>query len=139
MPIFLAFTLLGIVGVALSFAFSNAIAEKQQDFEEAYARMIVRLQRTSPRLADFVQSISANSIGRSFICVYFINEATTVVQTNPRFASLLLPFLSLDGVWQEHRMWVDASNVAGGVAAVLCSLYIKPLTAAVLMLADIIV
>ena len=50
---------------------------------------------------------SITKVGVGFICLYYINEALTVLQTNPLFASWL-PFGS-DGVWQQHVACVDAT------------------------------
>ena len=38
------------------------------------------------------------------ICVYFLNEGLTVIQTNPQLASILSAthLFNGDGVWQEH-------------------------------------
>lgn len=58
-------------------------------------------------MAPLVAGFSITKVGVGFICLYYINEALTVLQTNPLFASWL-PFGS-DGVWQQHVACVDAT------------------------------
>jgi len=136
-PVFLAMLVALGLALALSMRFADVISEKQLAVEEAYARLVLRAQRTSPALAVVLNAMSANAIGRAFICLYFFNESFTVLQTNPKLAFLLSPFLSVDGVWQEHQLWLDASNLAGGVAACLCLCGVLPVVSACVMLADI--
>lgn len=73
------------------------------------------------------------------ICLYYINEGLTVIQTNPLFASLLQFVFQTDGVWQQHFVWVDVSNLAGAAAAVLCLAKIKPKLCVYVMMCDTLV
>ena len=52
-------------------------------------------------------------------------QALTVLQTNPIFAAFM-PFGS-DGVWSQHVGWIDATNLAGGSAAILCMVGLRHL------------
>ena len=73
------------------------------------------------------------------ICLYYINEGLSVMQTNPFFASLLQFFFQTDGVWQHHVVWVDVTNIAGAAAAVLCLLKVKPKACTFVMMGDTLV
>mmetsp|Transcript_61996 Transcript_61996/g.103059 ORF Transcript_61996/g.103059 Transcript_61996/m.103059 type:complete len:553 (+) Transcript_61996:11-1669(+) len=140
MPVFILVTLLGALGIAVRMRFAELIAEKQTLLEESWARFTVRVQRNQPRLAPLITSLSVNAVARFFISLYFINEAITVAQTNPALAFLFMDILGSDGVWQEHgQLWVDISNICGGIAAALCVIGLFPLIASVVMMFDIIV
>ena len=49
------------------------------------------------------------------------------------------PLASSDGVWQSHVLWVDASNLIGGAAAICCVLGFNVMACGYLMLADTLV
>jgi len=139
MPIFLSVLATGIIGAIMSIKYSELLEEKHAALEGWFTRQGVKLQRRYPAAWPYVEKINNNSIGRFFICCYFINEALTVVQTNPRLAFLVMRIFGSDGVWQEHRLWVDLSNLAGGIAAGFCLVWFKPMIMALVMLADILV
>jgi alanyl-tRNA synthetase len=138
-PIFGGILFVLLAGVGLSYTFSSAIAERQTRFEEAAARRAVAFQRRFPTLAPCLFAVTANSVGRWFICAYFFNEGVTVLQTSPRLAFLFTSIFGSDGVWQEHVAFVDASDLAGAVAALFCALHFKPIAAAAVMLADVLI
>ena len=88
---------------------------------------------SSAFLAD-LQALNVLRLATTLVCIYYLNESLTVLQTNPLFAAVF-PFSS-DGVWQQHVAWVDASNLCGGAAAVCCLLGICPLSCGMVMLCD---
>ena len=61
------------------------------------------------------------------------------MQTNPVLAAWL-PFGSAsDGVWQQHVAWVDATNLGGGAAAIVCIIGLYTVPSAGVMMADTLV
>ena len=61
------------------------------------------------------------------------------MQTNPVLAAWL-PFGSAsDGVWQQHVAWVDATNLGGGAAAIVCIIGLYTVPSACVMMADTLV
>jgi len=138
-PIFCLIALM-VAGYAMAVKFfGSSLTVQQEKLEEAVNRGLARLQRKYPRL-EGITNVSASTIGSGMICLYYINEGLTVVQTNPLLASLLSFFFETDGVWQHHVAWIDATNVAGAVAAALC-LFVRwrPMQCAYVMMADTLV
>ena len=106
--------------------------------QESLARFSTRLTRKYPRLAPFVNACSVTKLGTSFICLYYLNESLTVLETNPMFAAFF-PLSASDGVWQQHVAWVDASNLLGGAAAICCLIGVQPVACGIGMLGDTLV
>ena len=68
-----------------------------------------------------------------------IDGVPPCMQTNPVLAALL-PFGSAsDGVWQQHVAWVDATNLGGGAAAIVCIIGLYTVPSACVMMADTLV
>jgi len=123
----------------LSACFAAPLARAQERVEERVDRAKVRLQRRFPSLAPLLATLNATGIGSAMICLYYINEGLTVLQTNPLFASLFSWAFHSDGVWQHHVAWLDATNLAGAAAALLCLLRRAPTRCAYVMMADTLV
>ena len=121
-----------------STAFGPYIAEQHELLLESFSRQCAKISHSHPQLAPYVNAISVTKFGSALICLYYLNESLTVMQTNPIFAALF-PLSGSDGVWQHHVAWVDASNLIGGAAAICCLLGIRPLTSGSLMLLDTLV
>ena len=140
-PIFVLIAGLLATVVALQYVFASSLAAQAEAAEDAWARKLVVLQRQMPWLAGVLGGLNIDALGRWMICVYFLNEGFTVVQTNPQLASILSAthMFNGDGVWQEHVAWVDTANLVGAVAAALAAFHVRLLPCAFLMLADIVV
>ena len=140
-PIFMLIAGLLAVVVALQYVFASSLAERAEAAEDAWARKLVVLQRQMPWLAGVLGGLDVDALGRWMICIYFLNEGFTVVQTNPQLASILSAthMFNGDGVWQEHVAWVDTANLVGAIAAALAALHVRLLPCAFLMLTDIVV
>ena len=140
-PIFVLIAGLLATVVALQYVFAASLAAQTEAAEDAWARKLVVLQRQLPWLAGVLGGLDVDALGRWMICVYFLNEGFTVVQTNPQLASILSAthMFNGDGVWQEHVAWVDAANLLGAVAAALAAFHVRLLPCAFLMLSDIVV
>ncbi|KOO26596.1 hypothetical protein Ctob_013448, partial [Chrysochromulina tobinii] len=136
LPIFCGIGLLLVGGSALCIAFAPALTAKQEALEDDLTRLKVRITRRFPKLAPVLASFSITRVGVGFICLYYINEALT---TNPVLAAWL-PFGSAsDGVWQQHVAWVDATNLGGGAAAIVCIIGLYTVPSAFVMMADTLV
>jgi len=130
--------LLLIGGYGMVSALAPQIEAQQEQLEDHWARFKVRASRQYPKLGVLLNALTISKLGATFICLYYMNEAFTVMQTNPSFA-LYLPF-STDGVWHQHALpWVDATNLAGGVAAIICICGCRPVSCACVMFADTLV
>lgn len=138
-PVFLGLVALGF-GVAVGTIYlEEQIKLSQTVLEDASGRWAVWLRRKAPQLAPYVLDIKTNSVVRVLICCYFLNEAARVIQTNSFLASLFF-FLDSDGLWSGTSIGlVDLVDLAGGVAALLCALNIRPVACASVMLADTVV
>ena len=136
-PIFVLVLVVLIAIAAIGTAFAPLIAEQGEALEDQLIRVSSRIQRKYPALAPYLLGITTNRVATTFICLYYLNESLTVLQTNPLFAAFF-PFSS-DGVWQQHVAWVDASNLMGGAAAICCLLGFRPLACGVVMLGDTLV
>jgi len=139
LPVFLL-VLMMVIGYGLLYTFyGSTLTAWQERAEESFARLTLRLGRRYPRLEPLLSSISAATVGSAMICFYYINEGLTVVQTHPLLARLVSLFIETDGVWHYHVVWIDATNLAGAAAAVLCIAKWKPMYCAYVMLADTLV
>ena len=99
--------------------YGGALMGSQEEIEERVALQRVRLRRKlPPRLVGVLDRLSMTRVAVCFICAYYVNEAFTLLQTNPLLANWM-PFGS-DGLWQQHYFpLVDLSNLVGGGAALL--------------------
>jgi hypothetical protein len=121
LPIFLCIALLLAVVAALQLIYAKQLDAKQEAAADAWARKALVWQRKLPWLAPIIGGIGVDALARCMICIYFLNEGLTVMQTNPQLASILSAthLFNGDGVWQEHVAWVDTANLLGACAALL--------------------
>ena len=121
LPIFLCIALLLAAVAALQLIYAKQLNAKQEAAADAWARKALVWQRKLPWLAPIIGGLGVDALARCMICIYFLNEGLTVMQTNPQLASLLSAthLFNGDGVWQEHVAWVDTANLLGACAALL--------------------
>lgn len=94
------------------------------------------MQRKFPSLAPLLNALNAGGIGSSMICIYYLNEGLSVLQTNPLLTPLFSWLFQTDGVWSHHTAWLDATNLAGATAALLVLFRVAPMKGAYVMMAD---
>ena len=105
--------------------------------ESTFSKMLIK---TFPAVfhTDDDQGSKFHKYGRMLICMYFVNEGISVIQTSPSLSLYMSSFLESDGLWEGgHAVWTDSFHIMAFIAAILCISSLSSLTSILFMLADI--